>query len=150
MRRPPVSSAGRLRIEGNVALMKPPPSLRGREIDGAEASGTSFRMVSQTGRSVFIRARPGAARAGALLRCDQCTLLGHMLCRFRPWNLRAKLKAGEGGLRSDSWVQCDQLTTVEKSRAFYPPLARPSFQGCIDCGWRCNKALSGTDVEHSG
>jgi mRNA interferase MazF len=44
----------------------------------------------------------------------------------RSFSLRPKLKAGEGGLRRDSWVKCDQVTTVEKSRAVYPPLGELS------------------------
>src|SRR5258708_2537086 len=40
----------------------------------------------------------------------------------RAFSLRPRLKAGEGGLKRDSWVKCDQVTTVEKSRAVYPPL----------------------------
>src|SRR5260221_3433156 len=40
----------------------------------------------------------------------------------RSFSLRPRLKAGEGGLARDSWVKCDQVTTVEKSRAVYPPL----------------------------
>jgi len=40
----------------------------------------------------------------------------------RTFSLRPKLRAGEGGLSRDSWVKCDQVTTVEKSRAVYPPL----------------------------
>jgi mRNA interferase MazF len=38
------------------------------------------------------------------------------------FSLRPKLKAGEGGLNRDSWVQCDRPTTVEKQMAIYPPL----------------------------
>ena len=40
----------------------------------------------------------------------------------KAFSLRPKLKAGEGGLKHDSWVKCDQVTTLEKSRAVYPPL----------------------------
>jgi mRNA interferase MazF len=40
----------------------------------------------------------------------------------KAFSLRPKLKAGEGGLERDSWVKCDQVTTVEKARAVYPPL----------------------------
>jgi mRNA-degrading endonuclease toxin of MazEF toxin-antitoxin module len=40
----------------------------------------------------------------------------------RAFSLRPRLKAGEGGLNHDSWVKCDQVTTVEKSGAVYPPL----------------------------
>ena len=40
----------------------------------------------------------------------------------KAFSLRPKLKAGEGGLNRDSWVKCDQPTTVEKLLAIYPPL----------------------------
>src|SRR5882762_9074324 len=40
----------------------------------------------------------------------------------KSFSLRPKLKAGEGGLKRDSWVKCDQVTTIEKSSAVYPPL----------------------------
>jgi mRNA interferase MazF len=40
----------------------------------------------------------------------------------KPFSLRPKLKAGEGGLDRDSWVKCDKVTTVEKSKVVYPPL----------------------------
>ena len=40
----------------------------------------------------------------------------------KAFSLRPKLKAGEGGLNRDSWVKCDQSTTVEKQLVIYPPL----------------------------
>jgi len=40
----------------------------------------------------------------------------------KAFSLRPRLKAGEGGLNRDSWVKCDQPTTVEKQLAIYPPL----------------------------
>ena len=40
------------------------------------------------------------------------------------FSMRVKLKAGDGGLRRDSWVKCDQPTTVEKQSVAYPPLGR--------------------------
>jgi mRNA interferase MazF len=40
----------------------------------------------------------------------------------RAFSLRPKLGAGEGGLARDSWVKCDQVMTLEKERAVYPPL----------------------------
>jgi mRNA interferase MazF len=40
----------------------------------------------------------------------------------KAFSLRPKLPAGEAGLDRDSWVKCDQLTTVAKHRAIYPPL----------------------------
>jgi mRNA interferase MazF len=49
----------------------------------------------------------------------------------RAFSLRPKLNAGEGGLIRESWVKCDQPTTVEKQLVIYPPLgslALPSIQ----------------------
>ena len=40
----------------------------------------------------------------------------------KAFSLRPKLGAGEGGLARDSWVKCDQVTTLEKSVIVYPPL----------------------------
>jgi mRNA interferase MazF len=40
----------------------------------------------------------------------------------KAFSLRPKLRAGEGGLDRDSWVKCDQVTTIEKAKAVYPPL----------------------------
>ncbi len=42
------------------------------------------------------------------------------------FSLRVPLTAGEGGLESDSWAKCDQVTTLEKSRLSYPALGRLS------------------------
>ena len=40
----------------------------------------------------------------------------------KAFRLRPKLGAGEGGLDRDSWAKCDQVTTIEKAKAVYPPL----------------------------
>jgi mRNA interferase MazF len=40
----------------------------------------------------------------------------------RAFSLRPKLRTGDGGLDRDSWAKCDQVTTLEKARAVYPPL----------------------------
>lgn len=40
----------------------------------------------------------------------------------KAFSLRPKIRAGDGGLDRDSWIKCDQVTTVEKSKAVYPPL----------------------------
>src|SRR5271169_6261488 len=40
----------------------------------------------------------------------------------KAFSLRPKLRAGEGGLTRDSWVKCDQVTTIEKELIRYPPL----------------------------
>ncbi len=43
----------------------------------------------------------------------------------RPkFSLRVQLKPGEGGLKRNSWVKCDQVTTVERTLLVYPPLGR--------------------------
>lgn len=44
----------------------------------------------------------------------------------RAFSLRPKLKAGEGGLDRESWIKCDQPTTLEKQLVIYPPLGRLS------------------------
>jgi mRNA interferase MazF len=45
----------------------------------------------------------------------------------RPkFSLRVQLGPGEGGLDRDSWAKCDQVTTLEKHLALYPPLGRLS------------------------
>jgi mRNA interferase MazF len=44
----------------------------------------------------------------------------------QAFSLRPKLRAGEGGLDRDSWVKCDQVTTIEKAKAVYPPLGSVS------------------------
>jgi mRNA interferase MazF len=40
----------------------------------------------------------------------------------RHFSLRPKLASGEGGLDHDSWVKCDQVTTIQKDSAVYPSL----------------------------
>jgi mRNA interferase MazF len=47
----------------------------------------------------------------------------------RAFAMRPALRAGEGGLNRDSWAKCDQVTTVEKSTAAYPPLGTLSKAG---------------------
>ncbi len=47
----------------------------------------------------------------------------------RAFSLRPKLKAGEAGLVRDSWVKCDQPTTIEKQLVIYPPLGALSAAG---------------------
>jgi mRNA interferase MazF len=42
--------------------------------------------------------------------------------QHKQFSLRPRISAGDGGLGKDSWVKCDQVTTVEKALAVYPPL----------------------------
>jgi mRNA interferase MazF len=52
---------------------------------------------------------------------DVCAVL-ISTAEHKAFHLRPTLLAGEGGLARDSWVKCDQLTTIEKAHAVYPPL----------------------------
>lgn len=52
---------------------------------------------------------------------DVC-ILPISTAEHKAFSLRPKLKAGEAGLKYDSWVKCDQPTTVEKDLVVYPPL----------------------------
>jgi mRNA-degrading endonuclease toxin of MazEF toxin-antitoxin module len=40
----------------------------------------------------------------------------------KAFPLRPRLAAGDGGLARDSWTRCDQVSTLEKATAVYPPL----------------------------
>jgi mRNA-degrading endonuclease toxin of MazEF toxin-antitoxin module len=40
----------------------------------------------------------------------------------RAFRLRHKLAAGQTSLDRDSWVKCDQVTTLEKRLVCYPPI----------------------------
>jgi mRNA-degrading endonuclease toxin of MazEF toxin-antitoxin module len=42
--------------------------------------------------------------------------------QHKQFSLRPQLKAGTGGLDYNSWVKCDQVTTLEKDSAVYPAL----------------------------
>ena len=49
-------------------------------------------------------------------------LLQDPKAEHRQFSLRPRLKAGQSGLAHDSWVKCDQVTTIEISTAVYPAL----------------------------
>jgi mRNA interferase MazF len=40
----------------------------------------------------------------------------------KQFSLRPKLTAGTGGIQRDSWLKCDQPTTLAKDSAVYPPV----------------------------
>lgn len=52
---------------------------------------------------------------------DVC-ILPVTTAEHRAFSFRPKLPAGEGGLQRDSWVKCDQPTTIEKQLVVYPRL----------------------------
>ncbi len=45
----------------------------------------------------------------------------------RAFSLRPKIKAGEAGLGRETWIKCDQPTTIEKHFVIFPPLGRLSL-----------------------
>ncbi len=59
----------------------------------------------------------------------------------RTFSLRPKLKAGEGGLDRESWIKCDQPTTLEKHLVIYPPLGRLSLASMEKVGVAVKTAL---------
>src|SRR5258708_1551762 len=68
-------------------------------------------------------------RPGVVLSSDALNRHAHDVCvaplttvEHTAFTVRPRLRAGEAGLSRDSWVKCDQLMTVMKSRAVYPPL----------------------------
>jgi mRNA-degrading endonuclease toxin of MazEF toxin-antitoxin module len=52
---------------------------------------------------------------------DVC-VVGITTVEHTNFQMRVPLKAGTGGLNSDSWAKCDQVTTLERSYLQYPPL----------------------------
>jgi mRNA-degrading endonuclease toxin of MazEF toxin-antitoxin module len=44
----------------------------------------------------------------------------------QKFSLRPKLDRGEAGLNFDSWLKCDQPTTVEKNDVVFPPFGQLS------------------------
>ena len=72
-------------------------------------------------------------RPALVLTCDSLNAHSLDVCvlpistaEHRAFSLRPKLKAGEGGLDRESWVKCDQPTTLEKQLIAFPPLGRLS------------------------
>lgn len=51
--------------------------------------------------------------------------------QHREFSIRPKLLSGDGGLSKTSWAKCDQVTTVEKRLAGYPPLGSVSQSSMI-------------------
>lgn len=47
------------------------------------------------------------------------------------FSMRVPIEAGDGGLDSDCWAKCDQVTTLEKGLLHYPAIGRlsePTFR----------------------
>ena len=87
-------------------------------------------------------------RPALVISCDAINVHSLDVCvvpistaEHKAFSLRPKLRAGEGGLRRDSWVKCDQVTTVEKSRAVYPPLGALSGPSLAAVGEAIKRSL---------
>ena len=55
--------------------------------------------------------------------------------------MRPKLASGEGGLIHESWVKCDQPTTIEQADLVYPPLGTISVTSMQTIDEAVKKAL---------
>ena len=57
------------------------------------------------------------------------------------FSIRARIPAGQGGLRTDSWAKCDQVTTLERVDLHYPSLGAVSAATLGDIGEGIRDAL---------
>jgi mRNA-degrading endonuclease toxin of MazEF toxin-antitoxin module len=61
---------------------------------------------------------------------DVC-VVGLTTVEHARFSMRVPIKAGDGGLDSDCWAKCDQVTTLEKVLLQYPAIGRlsePTFK----------------------
>src|SRR5271169_1925919 len=56
---------------------------------------------------------------------DVC-VVGLTTVAHAKFSMRVSVKAGDGGLNSDCWAKCDQVTTLEKNLLQYPAIGRLS------------------------
>ena len=56
---------------------------------------------------------------------DVC-IVGLTTVEHAKFSVRVPIKAGDGGLNSDCWAKCDQVTTLEKTLLQYPAIGRLS------------------------
>ena len=56
---------------------------------------------------------------------DVC-VVGLTTVEHAKFSVRVPIKAGDGGLTSDCWAKCDQVTTLEKTLLQYPAVGRLS------------------------
>ncbi|OGF54964.1 MAG: hypothetical protein A2Z21_02860 [Candidatus Fraserbacteria bacterium RBG_16_55_9] len=54
---------------------------------------------------------------------------------------RVELPAGEGGLKEQSWVKCDQVTTIEEGHLGRAPLGQLSLEKLAEIESAVRKAL---------
>jgi mRNA-degrading endonuclease toxin of MazEF toxin-antitoxin module len=56
---------------------------------------------------------------------DVC-VVGLTTVEHARFSMRVPIKAGDGGLDSDCWAKCDQVTTLEKNLLHQPAIGRLS------------------------
>jgi mRNA-degrading endonuclease toxin of MazEF toxin-antitoxin module len=56
---------------------------------------------------------------------DVC-VVGFTSAEHASFSIRVPIRAGDGGVSSDCWAKCDQVTTLEKILLRYPALGRLS------------------------
>ena len=74
-------------------------------------------------------------RPALIISSDAVTKYSQDVCvipistaEHKQFSLRPKFDKGEAGLNFDSWLKCDQPTTVERSDVLYPPLGQLSAE----------------------
>jgi mRNA-degrading endonuclease toxin of MazEF toxin-antitoxin module len=61
--------------------------------------------------------------------------------RRQVFSIRARIPAGQGGLRTDCWAKCDQVTTLERIDLHYPPLGVLPAETLAEIGEHIKTAL---------
>ncbi len=61
--------------------------------------------------------------------------------RRQVYSIRPRIPTGEGGLRTESWAKCDQVTTIEIVDLHYPPLGMLSTESMGVIAERIRTAL---------
>jgi mRNA-degrading endonuclease toxin of MazEF toxin-antitoxin module len=66
---------------------------------------------------------------------DVC-VIGITTIEHKAFSMRVPLKAGDGGLHSDCWAKCDQVTTLERRLLQYPAIGtlsgHPKFAAIME------------------
>ncbi len=61
--------------------------------------------------------------------------------RRQVYSIRPRIPAGQGGLRTESWAKCDQVTTLERIDLHYPPLGSLSTESMATIADKIRAAL---------
>jgi mRNA interferase MazF len=87
-------------------------------------------------------------RPVVVISTDALNSFSHDVCvvpltrvKRQVFSIRARIPAGQGGLRTDSWAKCDQVTTLERVDLHYPSLGTVSAAALEDIGEGIRDAL---------